>query len=64
MKHSKENIIDLIQSIMSSLDNKYDSLSSSSIDYIYSNLKIIHSIISSADKSDTKSNTKNIDNKS
>jgi hypothetical protein len=47
MKHSKENIIILLQSILTSLDKSYDTLSQSSLEYIYSNLKIIDTMLSS-----------------
>jgi len=52
MKHSKENIILLLHAILSSLDKSYDSLSQSSLEYIYSNLKIIDTIVSTENKND------------
>ncbi len=56
MNHSKENLISLLQTILSSLDKHYDSLSDSSLEYIHSNLKIIHTIVSSSNKSNTNIN--------
>ena len=52
MKHSKENIIHLLNIITSSLDKSYDSLSQSSLEYIVSNLKIIDTIVSTENKND------------
>jgi hypothetical protein len=47
MKHNKENLIYLLNNIINLLDNSYNNLSQSGIDYIYHNLKSIDSIISS-----------------
>ena len=53
MKHIKENIIVLLNTILTSLDKSYDSLSQSSLEYIYSNLKIIDTIVSTSNNSKT-----------
>ncbi len=51
MKHSKENLIILLQTILTSLDKSYDTLSQTSLEYIHSNLTIIHTMLSSSNKS-------------
>jgi len=60
MKHSKENLILLLQNILTSLDksesSSVDTLSQTSLEYIVSNLKIIDTMLSSSNKTKNKTN--------